>query len=186
MNDVPSGKPAAPKKHSLRTRLSHAGRAGTHVQGFVNPGVMRGSTVLQPDIATRRAAGGKRLEQAWIYGTAGGPTHWALENMIAEIEGGTRCQIVSTGLAAVTTPLLAYLSQGDHCLMPDSVYSPARNFAGSTLKRFGIETVFYDPNIDETGLTALMRPNTKVVYAESPGSHTFEVQDVPADRKSVV
>ena len=180
MNDVPTGKPAAPKKHSLRTRLSHAGRAGTHVQGFVNPGVMRGSTVLQPDIATRRAAGGKRLEQAWIYGTAGGPTHWALENMIAEIEGGTRCQIVSTGLAAVTTPLLAYLSQGDHCLMPDSVYSPARNFAGSTLKRFGIETVFYDPNIDETGLTALMRPNTKVVYAESPGSHTFEVQDVPA------
>ena len=97
--------PPAKKKHSLRTRLSHAGRPGTHVQGFVNPGVMRGSTVLQPDIATRKAAGAKRLEQAWIYGTAGGPTHWALEDMIAEIEGGTRCQIVSTGLAAVTTPL---------------------------------------------------------------------------------
>jgi len=114
---------------------SHAGRAGTHVQGFVNPGVMRGSTVLQPDIATRKAAGGKRLEQAWIYGTAGGPTHWALENTIAEIEGGTRCQIVSTGLAAVTTPLMAYLSQGDHCLMPDSVYGPARNFASGLLAK---------------------------------------------------
>ena len=176
MNDVPPTK----KKHSLRTRLSLAGRPGTHVQGFVNPGVMRGSTVLQPDIATRKAAGGKRLEQAWIYGTAGGPTHWALEDMIAEIEGGTRCQIVSTGLAAVTTPLMAYLSQGDHCLMPDSVYSPARNFANSILSRYGVETVFYDPCIDEAGLEALMRPNTKVVYAESPGSHTFEVQDIPA------
>ena len=171
--------PPANKKHSLRTRLSHAGRPGTHVQGFVNPGVMRGSTVLQPDIATRKAAGAKRLEQAWIYGTAGGPTHWALEDMIAEIEGGTRCQIVSTGLAAVTTPLMAYLSQGDHCLMPDSVYGPARNFANSILKRYGVETVFYDPCIDEAGLAALMRPNTKVVYAESPGSHTFEVQDIP-------
>ena len=176
MNDMPPAK----KKHSLRTRLSHAGRAGTHVQGFVNPGVMRGSTVLQPDIATRKAAGGKRLEQAWIYGTAGGPTHWALENMIAEIEGGTRCQIVSTGLAAITTPLMAYLSQGDHCLMPDSVYGPARNFADSILTRYGVETVFYDPCIDAAGLAALMQPNTKVVYTESPGSHTFEVQDIPA------
>ncbi len=180
MNDVPDPKAAAKKKHSLRTRLSHAGRAGTHVQGFVNPGVMRGSTVLQPDIATRKAAGGKRLEQAWIYGTAGGPTHWALENMIAEIEGGTRCQIVSTGLAAVTTPLMAYLSQGDHCLMPDSVYGPARNFANSVLQRYGVTTDFYDPCIDAAGLEALMRPNTRVVYAESPGSHTFEVQDIPA------
>ena len=176
MNDVTPPK----KKHSLRTRLSHAGRAGTHVQGFVNPGVMRGSTVLQPDIATRKAASGKRLEQAWIYGTAGGPTHWALENMIAEIEGGTRCQVVSTGLAAVTTPLMAYLSQGDHCLMPDSVYGPARSFADSVLSRYGVITEYYDPTIDGAGLEALMRPNTKVVYTESPGSHTFEVQDIPA------
>ena len=176
MNDVTPPK----KKHSLRTRLSHAGRAGTHVQGFVNPGVMRGSTVLQPDIATRKAASGKRLEQAWIYGTAGGPTHWALENMIAEIEGGTRSQVVSTGLAAVTTPLMAYLSQGDHCLMPDSVYGPARSFADSVLSRYGVITEYYDPTIDGAGLEALMRPNTKVVYTESPGSHTFEVQDIPA------
>ena len=176
MNDVTPPK----KKHSLRTRLSHAGRAGMHVQGFVNPGVMRGSTVLQPDIATRKAASGKRLEQAWIYGTAGGPTHWALENMIAEIEGGTRCQVVSTGLAAVTTPLMAYLSQGDHCLMPDSVYGPARSFADSVLSRYGVITEYYDPTIDGAGLEALMRPNTKVVYTESPGSHTFEVQDIPA------
>ena len=77
-----------------------------------------------------RSAGeaGKRLEQELVYGVMGTPTHHALEDVIAEIEGGTRCQIVSSGLAAVTTPLLAYLKAGDHCLMPDSVYGPARSF----------------------------------------------------------
>ena len=168
------------KRHRFRTRLSHAGRGGTKALGFVNPAVHRGSTVLHPSIASRKAAALRRSEQVLTYGTHGGPTHWALENLIAEIEGGTRCQIVSTGLAAVTTPLLAYLSQGDHCLMPDSVYGPGRNFAGTTLQRFGIETIFYDPTLDEAGIAALMRPETKVVYVESPGSHSFEVQDVPA------
>src|SRR5664279_2171878 len=89
------------------TRLSHAGRAGTHVHGFVNPPVHRGSTVLYPTMADRRGAGAHRLEQELIYGVMGTPTHWPLENVIAEIEGGTHCQIVSSGLAAVTTPLLA-------------------------------------------------------------------------------
>jgi cystathionine beta-lyase len=167
-------------KPSLSTRLSHAGRAGTHAHGFVNPAVHRGSTVLYPDVATRQAASGKRLDQYMIYGTMGGPTHYALEDVIAEIEGGTRCQIVSSGLAAVTTPLLAYLKSGDHCLMPDSVYGPARGFATGMMTDFGIETSFYDPCIDGAGLASLMRPNTKVLYLESPGSHTFEVQDVPA------
>ncbi len=167
-------------KPGLATRLSHAGRAGTHAHGFVNPAVHRGSTVLYPDVATRQAAGDKRLDQYMIYGTMGGPTHYALEDVIAEIEGGTRCQLVGTGLAAVTTPLLAYLKSGDHCLMPDSVYGPARGFATGLMAGCGIETGFYDPCIDAAGLEALMQPNTKVVYVESPGSHTFEVQDVPA------
>lgn len=171
-------------KPSLATRLSHAGRAGTHVHGFVNTAVHRGSTVLYPDVATRQAAGGKRLDQYMIYGTMGGPTHYALEDVVAEIEGGTRCQIVGTGLAAVTTALLAYLKSGDHCLMPDSVYGPARGFATGMMSGFGIETTFYDPCIDGAGLAALMRPNTKVLYLESPGSHTFEVQDVPALAKA--
>jgi cystathionine beta-lyase len=171
---------APPKKPNIYTRLSHAGRAGTHAHGFVNPGVHRGSTVLYPDMATRQAAGGKRLDQYMIYGVMGGPTHYALEDVVAEIEGGTRCQIVGSGLAAVTTPLLAYLKSGDHCLMPDSVYGPARNFANGMMASFGIETSLYDPCIDAAGLEALMRPNTKVLYLESPGSHTFEVQDVPA------
>ena len=164
----------------FRTRLAHVGRAATRSYGLVNPPVSRGSTVLYPDMATRRAVAAKRMDQNLVYGVNGNPTHWALENAIAEIEGGTRCQIVSSGLAAVTTPLLAFLGQGDHCLMPDSVYGPTRSFAGGMMKRMGIETEFYPPEIDEAGISVLIRPNTKVVFAESPGSHTFEVQDIPA------
>jgi cystathionine beta-lyase len=162
------------------TRLSHAGRAGTKVHGFVNPPVHRGSTMLHTDCADRIAFGTKRLEQAEVYGVMGNATHHALEDMIAEIEGGTRSQIVSSGLAAVTTPLLSYLKAGHHCLMPDSVYGPARVFANTMLKGLGVETTYYDPVIDAAGLEGLIRPNTAVVYLESPGSHTFEVQDVPA------
>jgi cystathionine beta-lyase len=100
--------------------------------------------------------------------------------MICEIEGGSRALIVGTGLAAVTLPLMAYLAGGYHCLMLDSCYGPARNFCDQYLKHMGVETTYYDPCIDEAGMAALIRPNTKVVYTESPGSHTFEVQDIPA------
>ena len=168
------------KKHTIHTRLSHAGRAGTHAHGFVNPPVHRGSTVLFPTMAERRAGGAKRLEQYLTYGVNGTPTHWPLENVVAEIEGGTRAQIVSSGLAAVTVPLLAYLGAGDHLLLPDSVYGPARGFADNFLSRMGIETTYYDPCITAAGVEKLFRPNTKVLYLESPGSHSFEVQDVPA------
>jgi cystathionine beta-lyase len=168
------------RSHRFPTRLSHAGRAGTKVHGFVNPAVHRGSTMLHNDCADRIAFGAKRLEQAEVYGVMGNATHHALEDVIAEIEGGTRCQIVSSGLAAVTTPLLTYLKSGEHCLMPDSVYGPARGFANGMLQHLGVETTFYDPVIDAPALEALMRPNTTVLYVESPGSHTFEVQDVPA------
>ena len=165
--------------HGLLTRLSHAGRHGTKIRGFVNPPVHRGSTMLHENVADRLAGTTQRMDQAPAYGTMGNTTHHMLEDVVAEIEGGTRCQIVSSGLAAVTTPLLAYLSAGDHCLMPDSVYGPARTFCTGMLTRLGVETTFYDPNLDAAGLEPLFRPNTRVLYLESPGSHSFEVQDVP-------
>jgi len=167
-------------KHGFNTRMSHAGRPGVRIHGFVNPGVHRGSTVLFPNCEARRDGAAKRYEQFMTYGTQGGPTHYALEDVIAGIEGGSRCTIVGTGLAAVTLPLMAYLKTGDHCLMPDSVYGPARNIANTLLANWGIETSFYDPCVDEAGMRALIRPNTKVVYTESPGSHTFEIQDIRA------
>ncbi len=171
---------AGRRPQGFSTRLSHAGRAGRGTHGFVNPPLVRGSTVLYPTCADRVALGKRRLDQVLVYGTHGTPTHFVLEDMIAEIEGGTRCQIVSTGLAAITTPLLAFLGAGEHCLMPDSVYGPARNFAGGVLRRLGVETTFYPPTIAVAALDGLVRPNTRVLYLESPGSHTFEMQDVPA------
>jgi len=166
--------------HRYMTRLSHAGRAGTNIRGFVNPAVHRGSTMLYPNMAERMKGGSERLEQKPHYGTGGNPTHWALENVIAEIEGGTRCQVVSTGLAAVTVPLLAYVKSGDHVLMPDSAYGPARSFCDSFLSKMGVATTYYDPCIDAAGIEALFRAETTVLYLESPGSHSFEMQDVPA------
>ncbi len=162
------------------TRLSHAGRAGTNVRGFVNVPVHRGSTMLYASMSERTNAANERFEQKAHYGTGGSATHWALENMVAEIEGGTRCQIVSTGLAAVTVPLLAYLKAGEHVLMPDSCYGPARSFCDNFLSRMGISTTYYDPCITAEAIEALFQANTTVLYLESPGSHTFEVQDVPA------
>lgn len=187
MPDDTAGRPRAQDRDArghpdrgLATRLSHAGRAGTRVHGFVNPPVMRGSTVLYPSCAERKRIGAKRLDQELVYGVMGGPTHHALEDVVAGIEGGTRCQIVSSGLAACTVPLLAYLGVGDHCLIPDSVYGPTRVFCDTMLRRLGVETAYYDPEVDGAGLSALMRPNTRVVFLECPGSHTFEMQDVPA------
>ena len=175
MPDDQSARPHA----GFATRMSHAGRAGTKVKGFVNPPVHRGSTMLHEDVADRIARGKNRLEQGQSYGVHGGATHHALEDVIAEIEGGTRCQIVSSGLAAVTVALLAYAKAGDHILVPDSVYGPARNFCTGMLAGLGVETTFYDPTITPAAATGLFLPNTTVLYLESPGSHTFEVQDVP-------
>jgi cystathionine beta-lyase len=167
-------------KLGFHTKLSHTGRNDKTIHGFVNPPLLRGSTVLYPTVAERKRMGGMRGQRVLTYGLGGSATHWALEDVIAEVEGGTRCAIVCSGLAAVTTPLLAFLRAGDHMLMPDSVYGPSRNFAEGMLKRFGVETTFYDPLIDGAGIAALLRPNTTVAYTESPGSHTFEVQDIPA------
>jgi cystathionine beta-lyase len=176
---APPARPSG-KTMGFNTLLSHAGRPGSRAKGLVNPPVMRGSTVLQPSCAERSAVGKKWREQELIYGVMGTPTHFALEDMVAAIEGGTRCQIVSSGLAAVTTPLLGYLKAGDNLLMPDSVYAPTRHFCETLLAQLGIETTWYRPTIDATELKALLRPNTSVLFLESPGSHTFEMQDVPA------
>jgi cystathionine beta-lyase len=166
-------------KLGFATRLTHLGRSGTKSHGFVNPPLHRGSTVLYENMAQRQDYLKRRFEQALSYGLNGSATHHALEDVIAAVEGGTRCQIVSTGLAACTVPLLAYLGAGDHVLIPDSVYGPVRIFCNTMLKRLGITTTYYDATIAAGDLAALFLPETRVLYLESPGSHSFEVQDVP-------
>jgi cystathionine beta-lyase len=159
--------------------LVQSGRASTKAHGYVNPKLVRGSTVLYPDMATKLALGKRRLEQIELYGLYGTETHFALERAVAEIEGGTHCQIVGSGLAACVIPLLAYLKAGDHLLVPDSVYGPTRTFCDTVLKRYGVATTYYDPMAVEAEITVLLQPNTRVLFTESPGSHTFEVQDIP-------
>jgi cystathionine beta-lyase len=162
------------------TRMVQAGRAGQRHYGFVNPPLLRGSTTLYETVAQMTAMNADRLPQRQTYGIMGSATHHALEDTVAAIEGGTRCQIFGSGLAALTTALLACLGGGDHCLMPDSVYAPTRRFCSGMLARLGVETEYYPPDHPPDEIARRFRPNTRVLFAESPGSHTFEVQDVPA------
>jgi cystathionine beta-lyase len=161
-------------RRGVNTRLAHAGYNPRDYHGFVNPPVVHASTVLFPDARTMSARA-----QKYTYGTRGTPTTDALAGAIDELEGSAGTIIVPSGLAAVTVPLLAFLAAGDHVLIVDSVYRPTRHFADTMLTRLGVEVQYYDP-LAGAGISKLIKPNTKVVFTESPASNTFEIQDIPA------
>ena len=154
------------------TRLIVAGREYAE-HGIVNPAVYHASTITFPTVKALH-----ERDQPYTYGRRGTPTSRAVETAIAALEGGHNCKISSSGLAAVTTTLLAFLKTGEHVLIPDTAYHPVRQLCDSVLKGLGIETTYYDPLIGR-GIAGLIRANTKVVYCESPGSQTMEVQDIP-------
>ncbi|MBR0555737.1 cystathionine beta-lyase [Ciceribacter sp. L1K23] len=156
------------------TRLCHIGNDPSDFFGFVNPPVVHASTVLFPDVKTMETRA-----QKYTYGTRGTPTTDALCAAIDELEGSAGTILVPSGLAAITVPFLAYLSAGDHALIVDSVYSPCRHFCDTMLTRLGVEIEYYDPAVG-AGIETLIRPNTKLVHTEAPGSNTFEMQDIRA------
>ena len=158
----------------LETQLVHAGNHPDQNQGIINPPVYHASTVLFPTVQELKAG-----KQKVRYGRRGTPTSFALEEAVARLEGGYACHATPSGLSAITIALLSYLSNGDHLLVTDSVYEPSRTFIDQTLSRYGISATYYDPLIG-AGIADLIRPNTRVVFTESPGSQTFEVQDLPA------
>jgi cystathionine beta-lyase len=160
------------------TLLVHTGRHPERYHGAVNPPVYRASTILHQSVATMEA-GGKTPFEGVRYGRFGTPTTFAFEEAVAAVEGGTRAIAMPSGLSAITATLMALLGAGDHLLMVDTAYAPTRGFCDKVLAGLGIETTYYDPAIG-AGIAALMRPNTRVVFTESPGSLTFEVQDIPA------
>jgi cystathionine beta-lyase len=164
---------------SEATRIVHAGRRREWTSGVVSPPVYRASTCLfetLADLDARLAAPDSGL----YYGRRGTPTTWALAEALTEMEpGAAGTQLYPSGIAAIAGTLLAVLKSGDHVLMSDSVYEPTRTLAKGLLAPLGIETSFYDPLIGG-GIEALFRPNTAAVFMESPGSLTFEIQDVPA------
>lgn len=164
------------------TKIIHGGADAGKAHGIVNTPVYRASTVIFPDTEQMaRAADGvlSQKKKILFYGRKGTPTTWALEDAITELERGHDTVLSPSGLSAVTTSLFAFLKSGDHLLMTDSVYEPTRKFCEQTLLKFGVETTYYDPLIG-SGIKDLMRSNTAVIFTESPGSHTFEVQDLPA------
>ena len=159
------------------TRLVHAGRDPDGYQGAVSPPVYRASTILYPNMAAYERRN-ERIYTSYGYGIHGTPTTIALAEALTELSGGARTLLLSSGLSAVTQALTAYLRRDDHLLIADTVYGPTRVFCSEVLRRYGVDVTFYDPLIG-AGITGLMRQSTRVVYLESPGSQTFEVQDVP-------
>ncbi|MDQ0457257.1 cystathionine beta-lyase [Rhizobium paknamense] len=156
------------------TRLCHLGHDPFSYHGIVNPPITRASTILFPE-----AKGMENPTQKYTYGTRGTPTTDALCDAINALEGSAGTILLPSGLAAITIPFLAFLSPGDHALIVDSVYGPARHFCDTMLKRMQIEVEYFDPALGE-GIERLMRSNTRLVHLEAPGSNTFEMQDVAA------
>lgn len=156
-------------------------KAGLHPEdqfGAVNPPVYHVSTVLVRTLDEFQHLR-DTPEGTMAYGRRGTPTSFALEEAVAELEGGAGCITSPSGLAAIAGALLAFVKMGDHVLVTDSVYSPTRRFCDTVLARLGVTTSYYDPLIGG-GIADLIRDNTAVVFVESPGSLTFEVQDIPA------
>ncbi len=165
------------KTKSFDTQLVHTGSNPKQHKGVVNPPIYRASTVTFPTVKDMKDAERTKFDTTF-YGVHGTPTTFALEKAMAEIEGGFRAVSVASGLAAITTALITFLKNGDHLLMVDSVYGPTRNFCNTTLKGFGVETTYYDPLIGDK-IGDLIKPETRIIFTESPGSYTFEVQDIP-------
>jgi cystathionine beta-lyase len=165
-------------KTHASTFLAHAARCPEQHHGMVNTPIYRGSTILSSTLAQWESR--KQPDNPYAsYGRFGTPTTGALEEVVAQAEGGYRSLVLPSGLAACTHAILALVSAGDHVLLPDSVYGPTRAFAQQVLARFGIEAEFYDPCIG-AGIAHQISPRTRVVFVEAPGSGTFEMQDIPA------
>ncbi len=162
------------------TRLGHLGNDPHRHHGIVNPPVYHASTILYPDYeAYKHRYDNDRRYTSVTYGLHGTPTTFALADAVAAIEGGHKAVAVSSGLAAITMALCAFTRAGDHVLMADTAYGPTRNFCDKVLQRYGVETTYYDP-LAGAEVQKLFRDHTRAVFLESPGSLTFEVQDVPA------
>jgi cystathionine beta-lyase len=158
------------------TRLVTGGRHHPDEPHLVNPAVHRGSTVLFPSLEALEHRG---RDSRLTYGRNGTPTTFALEEAFAELEGADGCVVAASGKAAIAVALTALVETGDHVLVTDNIYAPSRQYCDRVLKRFGVETTYFPPMIG-ADIERLMRPETKLVFTESPGSQTFEVQDVPA------
>ncbi len=160
------------------TLLTHIGRNPAQTHGTVNTPVYRTSTVVFPDLESYENRDPDDYK-SMRYGIHGTPTTWAFEDAVAKMEGGYQAVALPSGLAAITVALAAFCKSGDHLLVTDSAYAPTRLFCERQLRGFGVEVEYYDPLLG-AGIAKLLRPNTRAVFCEAPGSLTFEMQDIPA------
>lgn len=160
------------------TKLTLLGREPQKHHGIVNPPVYHASTIVYPTIAEFKARAGQKYHGV-MYGAYGTPTALTLASAVAELEGGFAGVVTSTGLSAITVAITSFVEKDDHILMVDTAYGPTRDFCDKILAGFGVETTYYDPRMGH-GIAELIQDNTRLVFTESPGSLTFEIQDVPA------
>ncbi len=164
------------------TKVIRAGLNKKRNAGVVNTPVVRASTVIYDSVAAMRDAHEraiKKREKVLYYGRRGTPTHWTLQEAITDLAGGADTVLTPSGLSACTLSILGCVKAGDHVLMTDSVYEPTRNFISGFLNNLGVGVTYYDPLIG-AGIAQMLQSNTTLVFCESPGSLTFETQDLPA------
>lgn len=172
------------KKHQQATTFVHAGRNKRFSQGAVNPVLQRASSLVFDTMADKKHATKNRAKGELYYGRRGTLTHFALQDLMCEMEGGAGCYLYPCGAAAVTNSILSFVQTGDHILMSGAAYEPTQDFCNIILKKMQIDTTFYDPLIG-ADIAKLVQPNTKVLFLESPSSITMEVPDIPAIVKAV-
>lgn len=168
-----------PAQTQLATQLVHAGRKSRYTQGAVSAVIQRASSLVFNTVADKKAATHNRYKGALFYGRRGTLTHFALQDAMCELEGGTGCYLYPCGAAAVSHSILAFVEQGDHVLMSGAAYEPTQYFCNQILKKLGVETSYYDPLIG-ANIRDFILPHTKVLFLESPSSLTMEVPDIPA------
>lgn len=170
-------------KH-IETKLVNAGRKSRFLQGSVNPVIQRASSLVFESVQQKKHATANRAKGELFYGRRGTLTHFALQDAMCELEGGAGCYLYPCGAAAVSNAILAFVESGDHVIMTGAAYEPTQDFCNIVLKDMGVETTYYDPTIGAE-IAELVKPNTKVLFLESPSSVTMEVQDIPGIVKAV-
>jgi len=161
------------------TEIITAGRDDKWTNGVVNPVITRASTVVFNTVADMNHALKNKNNNSMVYGRRGTTTSFAFSDAMTTLEGGDGCALYPSGTAAITNAIISFVKSGDHILMVDSVYEPTRDYCDNILSKFGVETTYYDPLIG-AGIEDLIKVNTRIIFLESPGSITMEVQDVPA------
>ncbi|WP_049855167.1 cystathionine beta-lyase [Dickeya fangzhongdai] len=163
----------------IATALVAAGRSKRVTQGAVNPVIQRASSLVFDSVQDKKHATINRAKGALFYGRRGTLTHFAFQDAMTELEGGAGCALYPCGAAATANAIVSFVSAGDHLLVTGSAYEPTQDFCNKVLNKMNISTTFFDPMIGGD-IASLIQPNTRVVFLESPGSITMEVQDVPA------